>query len=207
MAHHTKDGRSGERGFTLAGLIVILTIMMIIVAYTVPRQWSVVMQRDRELQTLFIMKQYAIAIDEFARKNNNTFPVSLDQLKQARTPRFLRGPKAEYADPLTGEVDWLIVPASAQGATNPAVAGPGQPPGQTAPISGSGPSGQQPTTPPGIPMKDYAGGPFIGVKPGKKGTSLIEVSGSQKYEEWSYTVNDYRNERAALWNAAMKIWQ
>ena len=174
MAHPTASGKRGERGFTLAGLIVILTVMMIIVAYAVPRQWSVILQRDRELQTLFIMKQYAIAIDEFERKNK-ALPVNLDQLKQARAPRFLRGPKAEYADPLTGEVDWLIIPASA--------------------------------ALPGIPMKDYAGGPFIGVRPNKNGNSLIEVNGSQKYEKWSYTVNDYRNERNALWASAAKVWQ
>lgn len=200
MAHRTANGRHGEGGFTLAGLIVILTVMMIIVAYTVPRQWSVIRQRDREMQTLFIMKQYAIAIDEFERKNK-ALPVNLDQLKQARTPRFLRGPKAEYADPLTGEVDWLIIPASAAGAT-------GVRPGQTGPTPGAAPGGQtQPTVVPGIPMKDYAGGPFIGVRPNKNGNSLIEVNGSQKYEEWSYTVNDYRNERNALWASAAKVWQ
>lgn len=200
-----------ERGFTLAALIVILTILMIFVAYTVPRQWSIILKRDRELQTIFIMKQYAIAIDEFQRKNN-VLPVTIDQLKQARNPRFLRGPKSEYADPLTGQVDWLIVPQSAQGATNPQIAAPGQTaPGQTpvAPISGSGPNPQQaqPATIPGIPMKDYAGGPFIGVRPQKTGDSLITVNGAEKYEQWSYTVIDYRNERNGLWNAATKIWQ
>jgi type II secretory pathway pseudopilin PulG len=198
MAQRTANGRRGERGFTLAGLIVILTIMMIIVAYTVPRQWSAVLQRDRELQTLFIMKQYAIAIDEFQNKNK-ALPVNLDQLKQARAPRFLRGPKAEYADPLTGQVDWLIIPASAAGATGPRAPGP---------APGTGPTGQQqPVAVPGVPMKDYAGGQFIGVRPNKNGDSLIEVNGSQKYEEWSYTVNDYRNERNALWAAATRIWQ
>ena len=61
-------GRAG--GFTLAGLIVILTIIMVFVAYTVPRQWSDVMQREREQQTIFVMKQYARAINEFQKKRN-----------------------------------------------------------------------------------------------------------------------------------------
>lgn len=173
--------------------------MMIIVTYTVPRQWSVILQRDRELQALFVMKQYAIAIDEFERKNH-ALPVNIDQLKQARQPRFVRGPKAEYADPLTGEVDWLIIPQSAQGATGQRLPGP-------TPGAAPGATPNQPVAVPGIPMKDYAGGPFIGVRPNKKGNSLLEINGSQKYEEWSYTVNDYRNERNGLWVAATKVWQ
>jgi type II secretory pathway pseudopilin PulG len=197
MAPRTAPGRPDERGFTLAGVIVIMTIMMIFVAYTVPRQWSAILQRDRERQTIFVMKQYAIAIDEFARKHNQTFPVSIDQLKKARTPRHLRGPKGEFVDPLTGEVDWLIIPQAAAGAT-----------GRPGPTPGSGPGGQTgPTTLPGVPIKDYAGGPFVGVRPPKIGDSLIQFNGAQKYEQWSYTVLDYRNERNALWAAAQKIWQ
>ncbi|HKB78601.1 MAG TPA: type II secretion system protein, partial [Thermoanaerobaculia bacterium] len=94
MALPTTTGKRGERGFTLAGLIVILTVMMIFIAYTVPRQWSTILQRDREKQTIFIMKQYAAAIDAFSRKNGS-YPINIDQLKQARAPRFLRGPKSE----------------------------------------------------------------------------------------------------------------
>jgi type II secretory pathway pseudopilin PulG len=170
-------------------VIVIMTIMMIIVAYTVPRQWSTIVQRDRELQTIAIMKQYAKAIDAF-RKKNNTLPVSINQLKDARQPRFLRG-TGEYLDPLTGENDWLIVTQAAGGGPTPV---PGNPPTPG-------------TQPPGIPMKDYAGGPFVGIKPGKNGTSLIEFMGSSKYEEWRYTVNDYQNERGARLASAAKMWQ
>ena len=61
----------GERGFTLAGLIVILTIIMIFLAYTVPRQWSAIMQRERERQTIFVMKQYARCIYEFQKTKGN----------------------------------------------------------------------------------------------------------------------------------------
>ena len=67
MALHTESGKR-QRGFTLASLIVIMSIMMIFVAYTVPRQWSAVMRRDRELQTIFVMQQYAKAIDAFEKK-------------------------------------------------------------------------------------------------------------------------------------------
>ncbi len=200
MAHRIKSGRRGERGFTLAGVMVIMTIMMIFVAYTVPRQWSTILQRDREYQTIYIMKQYARAIDRFQAKNK-TLPVNINQLKDARAPRFIRGPKAEYVDPLTGEVDWLIIPQSAAGPTGPRAPGPA--PGGPATST----TGTAPVTIPGIPMKEYVGGPFIGVRPSKNGDSLIEFNGAQKYEQWSYTVFDYQNERKALWAAAQKIWQ
>ncbi|HSP34593.1 MAG TPA: hypothetical protein VLU46_09790, partial [Thermoanaerobaculia bacterium] len=107
MARRT---RTSESGFTLAGLIIILTVMTIFIAYTVPRMWSITVQRDRDRQTLFAMKQYARAIRAFQEKNH-TAPVSLDQLKQARNPRLLRG-KGELVDPLTGQVDWIVIPAS-----------------------------------------------------------------------------------------------
>ena len=196
-----------EGGFTLAGVLVIMTVMMIVVAYTVPRQWSTVMQRERELQTIFVMKQYARAIHEFSRKNGNTLPVSIDQLKEAKLPRYLRAKDGEYIDPLTGEVDWLIIPASSAGATGPAV------PGTTGAGAGRGPTGATgPGTPgastvPAVPMKDYAGGPFIGVRPNKTGPSFLEFNGAQTYEQWTYTVNDLRNEMQVRVNQSAKIWQ
>jgi len=191
MAHRTK---TGERGFTLAGVIVIMTIMMIFVAYTVPRQWSVVVQRGRELQTIFVMQQYAKAIDAFQAKNK-TWPVSMSQVADARQPRYLRCPKDGCLDPLTGEVDWLIIPQS-----------------QARPPSGGNPPppGVQPTTAtaaPGVPMKDYAGGPFVGVRPAKNGTSLINFNGADHYEGWMYTALDYQAERTVRLKAAEKVWQ
>ena len=93
--------RNSESGFTLAGLIVILTVMMIFIAYTVPKAWSIAINRDRDQQTIFAMKQYARAMRAFQLKNNAQ-PVSLDQLKQAKSPRLIRG-KGEFIDPLTGK--------------------------------------------------------------------------------------------------------
>src|SRR5258706_8995744 len=47
-----RDRATAENGFTLAGVLVIMTIMMIFVAYTVPRQWSTIMKRERERETI-----------------------------------------------------------------------------------------------------------------------------------------------------------
>ena len=209
MAHPSKSGSrrgqriadSGQRGFTLAGLMVIMTIMMIFVAYTVPRQWSTIMQRERDRQTIFIMKQYARAISDF-NDRNKSWPVNIDQIKKAKQPRFLRGKDAEYIDPLTGQVDWMIIPQAAAGATGTVI------PGTSGSTSTTGTQGQQPVaTIPAIPMKDYAGGPFIGVRPAKTGQSFLELNGVQNYEQWSYTALDYRLERDARRAAAAKLWQ
>ena len=166
--------RTSERGFTLAGLIVILTVVLIFIAFTVPRQWSAIMQRDRERQTIFVMKQYARAIYEFSKTKG--VPVKLDQIKEARLPRYIRGVNGEYADPLTGKVDWILVPAGAVTRTvDPA-------------------TGKQTTNfNTGASPKDYVG-PFVGVRPPVTGKAYMSLNGADTYETWVYTVDDLKNE-------------
>ena len=48
-----------------------MTIIAIVIAYTVPTQWSIVMKRERDRQTIFLMKQYARGILAFQKKHNN----------------------------------------------------------------------------------------------------------------------------------------
>ncbi|HEX7190623.1 MAG TPA: type II secretion system protein [Thermoanaerobaculia bacterium] len=164
----------GEGGFTLAGLIVILTIIMIFLAYTVPRQWSAIMQRERERQTIFVMKQYARSIYEFQKTKGN--PVKLDQIKEARLPRYIRGVKGEYVDPLTGKVDWILVPAGAVTRTLDPATGK-----QLANFNA------------GASPKDYVG-PFVGVRPPISGKAYLSLNGADTYETWVYTVDDLKNE-------------
>lgn len=212
---------TAQDGFTLAGLIVIMTIMMIFVAYTVPRMWSTVTQRERERQTIYAMQQYAKAIAEF-RAKNSTYPTSPQQLKDARLPRMIRGVKGEYLDPLTGEVDWLVIPQSAAGSlpqrnngVNPNGA-PGAPPPPPPPTQTTGTPSTTDTSAtnpggapalPGIPIKDYAGGPFIGVRPPIHGKSFISFLGSDTYESWVYTTIDYDQEKGLRLQAAGTVYR
>ena len=182
MERRTRAGEVGrESGFTLAALLVILSVIMIVVTYTVPRQWSAILQRDRERQTIFAMQQYARACYEFNQRNNKVYPVSPQQLKEARSPRFMRGVKGDLIDPLTGEVDWLVIPQAA--AITPA---PAPNPSTTTP--------QPKPILPGVPLKDYAGGPFVGVRPPVSGKSMLSLNGNDTYETWSYTALDLDNE-------------
>jgi type II secretory pathway pseudopilin PulG len=204
---------TSESGFTLAGVIVLVTIVMIFAAYTIPRQWSTIMKRERERQTIYAMQQYVKAIEEFKLKNGNTYPTSPQQLKDAKQPRLLRGLKGELVDALTGEVDWLVIPQSAaaslpqrnNGLSQNGTPGTPPPPPPPPPISStpgtdsSGTSGTNPNaTPglPGIPIKDYAGGPFIGVRPNAHGKSLTSFYAADTYETWFYTTVDYEAEKA-----------
>jgi type II secretory pathway pseudopilin PulG len=173
-----------QEGFTLAGLIVILTIMAMLIAYTVPDQWSMILQRERDRQTIHLMKQFARSIDAFQKKNNNALPTSLDQIYDARRPRLIRG-VAKWPCPLTGsEKDWILVPEQAivnrQGG-----GGPGQP----------GTQGGWSQLNPDLSPPEYANAAFVGVRPKKKGESFIEFNGASDYNLWVYTVYDLALER------------
>src|SRR5205085_9209627 len=157
--------RHPEAGFTLAGLIVILTVIAVFLAYTVPTQRSKLMQRDRERQTIFVMRQYARAIHEWQAHHGGGFPTSLDQIKEARLPRIIRGPAGELNDPLTGKLDWVLIPPGAYTQQAPPGINPPPPRTDTGTTTTTGTTG---TTSPssGSPFnsaaspKDYKG-PFI----------------------------------------------
>ncbi len=183
---------------SLAALIVILTIISIIVAYTVPSQWSLVMRRERERQTIFLMKQFARGIEGWERKHQG-LPTSLEQLQEARQPRMLRG-DGKWAMPLSGkEDDWIMVPPNAIEANAGAGGAPG--PGNNPAFGGNNPQPGQPgqVQPPSklnpdASPKDYVG-PFVAVRPNAKGKSMIEFNGAEDYSQWVYTLQDLKNER------------
>lgn len=219
-----------EKGFTLAGLIVILTVISIIVAFTVPEQWSKVMARERDRQTIFMMKQYARYILAWQQKHGS-LPVSLEQLEKARRPRFVRYGEDRPPMPLSGNPeDWIMVPPGAveqaQGTvpggalpnTNPATGGtnpngrpntPGtgitspwqrQPGQQPQPVAGG--EGNTTKLNPEASPKDYVG-PFVAVRPNAKGKSFIAFNGKEDYSEWVFTVQDLQNEIAMRQAALM----
>ncbi|HEY4640648.1 MAG TPA: type II secretion system protein [Thermoanaerobaculia bacterium] len=209
-----------QSGFTLAGVLVIMTVIAVFVAYTVPRQWSIAMKRDREKQTIFIMKQYARSISAWQTAHGG-LPTALDQLKEARSPRLVRGPKAEWVDPMTGKVDWILVPpqvaaqgvapssSSQWGNAYPNLARPG---GVTGASGSTGTTGATDTTGTAPATKsspkDYKG-PFVGVRPNITGQSYMMVNGADQYENWLYTINDLKNETDAFQRglAMMAQWK
>ena len=184
--------RSSEAGFTLAALIVMIAVMTIAITYTVPKQWSMEMARERDRQTIFVMKQYAQAIRNWQLKHGSP-PTSLDQLKEARMPRFMRG-SGELICPRTGKADWIAVPAGQQQPGQQMQIGPdGRPRPVTNPQNSQQP--QQPQQP--GQMGSQQGqiiGPIVGVRPNKQGKSFLTLNNSDSYENWQYTVQDLEND-------------
>jgi hypothetical protein len=173
-----------------------------VVAYTVPQQWSMVLKRDRDRQTIFLMKQYARGILNWQVKHN-TLPASLEQLQEARQPRMLRG-DGKWRCPITGnEDDWIMVPPIAVQPTVPGVPVNlnGGPLRVTNPVTNPQPVPVPVAPGTYVPSKlnkelsppDYAG-QFVAVRPKASGKSFIALNGAEDYSEWVFTVDDLRNE-------------
>ena len=176
---------TNQEGFTLAALIVILTVISIIVAFTVPPQWSMVLHRERDKQTIFQMRQAARAIAIWQAKHQG-LPTSLKQLKEAKQPRVIRVSGESFPMPLTGkEEDWILVPEAA-----------------LEPVAAVTPPNQPPSTQPMMPPSKLREGgsppgyegPFIGIRPNKTGESFIALNGAEDYSQWVYTTRDLANE-------------
>ena len=105
-------GRSAvtERGFTYIGLlaaVVILGLLLTIVA----RVWTTTVQREREAQLLWVGDAYRAAIGSYYR-HGGRYPETLQQLvTDDRSPVPLRHLRQLYPDPITGAVDWTLIPA------------------------------------------------------------------------------------------------
>jgi type II secretory pathway pseudopilin PulG len=157
-----RQGGGGERGYAMAALLVMLTIMAIMMTVAMP-VWRQQAQRENEEELVWRGQQYVRAIRLYQAKNQ-AFPPSIDVLVDGR---FIR---KKYKDPITGDD---FVPLGAGGAAGqpgmPGMAGmPGMPgmPGQ------AGVPGQ-----PGQPRQPgQAGQP----PPGQSGQAQIGQSGQRQ---------------------------
>jgi type II secretory pathway pseudopilin PulG len=120
-----------QAGFTYLGILVAVALMGLMLS-AVGRVWAVHEQREREVQLLFVGDQYRMAIGRYYR-SGRSYPMSLaDLVQDDRSPlprRFLR---KLYADPMTGDADWTLIPAPGGGIMGVASAS------QAAPIKRAG---------------------------------------------------------------------
>lgn len=191
--------RSAEAGFTLALVLTLVTVIAVLVAFLLPKQWSLVERREREYQTIWVMKQYARGIQEF-QKVHHTFPVSLEQLEKQTTPRVMR---QMYPNPLDGKNDWILVPFSELNKPRKGNQPPGTPGADPNNPSDHGNDlfgDQKPEHPRrggSSGSKKQPAGPFVGVRPPQTGDSILSLNGATKYEDWVYTVADLQKDIAA----------
>jgi type II secretory pathway pseudopilin PulG len=96
--------RSGEKGYILISVMLLMTIMIIAMSIEIPRIAQQV-KRQKEEELVFRGKAYAMAIKRFYHKTG-TYPNSLQQLENTNNLRFLR---KRYKDPITGDDEWHLV--------------------------------------------------------------------------------------------------
>ncbi len=92
------------KGYVLLSVMLLITLMLITMSVELPRIAQQV-KRDKEEELVQRGMDYARAVKRFYHKSN-TYPSSIDQLKDTNHIRFLR---KEYKDPITGESEWKLV--------------------------------------------------------------------------------------------------
>jgi type II secretory pathway pseudopilin PulG len=169
-------GARREEGYSLAMLVIMITVMGTLVAAALPT-WTKVIQRDNEEELISRGWQYAEAIRVFQRRFGR-LPVTLDELIKAK-PRCLRH---RYKDPMTGgdfEPIFVNQPLTPK---TPGPDGKDQPSkkaGGTAGDSGTDEFGKPKVVP---------AGPIRGVRsPSNKESSLL-FFGQNHYDQWQFTV-------------------
>ena len=91
-----------EEGYSMASLLVILSVLSVALGFLLP-VWETVIKREREAELIFRGEQYARAIGLYQRKYANAYPKSIDDLLNER---FLR---KEYIDPMTSDGQFELI--------------------------------------------------------------------------------------------------
>lgn len=113
---HTRTGNAGlhvarrvQAGFTYLGLMLVVAAMGAALAATA-QVWATVVQREKEVELLFIGDQFRKALGAYAggaRNANERTPRTLnDLLKDPRHPDNRRYLRQIYIDPMTGKREW-----------------------------------------------------------------------------------------------------
>lgn len=176
--------RRGEAGYNLVFLIVIITVMNIAVAVSLPA-WSGVIRREKEEELIFRGLQYAEAIRIFHNRFSR-LPVRLEELVEVK-PRSIR---QLWKEPMADNGKWDLIFEGMPGGPSrtvggdPSVNNPDEPEGGE--DSGNGRGGK-----PGFggPQKGdtVAVGPILGVRSRSGKASFLTFNGKQRYDEWQFT--------------------
>ena len=100
---------SPQAGYNLVMLMVLLTVLNIMIAASLP-SWSSVIRREKEEELIFRGLQYAEAIRLFKNRFERD-PVRLEELIEVQ-PRMIR---KLWKDPMTEDGKWAMIPAQAPG--------------------------------------------------------------------------------------------
>ncbi len=167
---------SGEAGFTLAMVIMVVAIMAIMTAVAI-QTVSFQMQREKEAELIFRGEQYVEAIRLYRQKYGR-YPVRMKELWEA-DPRVLR---QKWLDPMTGDDKWGVVFLGQEGQQ------PGLPGGQR-----QGPAPTPTRTPLFERQRESDGekvGPIIGVHSQSTDASIKIYKGRTRYDDWKFVYEE-----------------
>ena len=103
---------SGDSGFTYPAALLMVVVISVSLM-TAQKQWSILMQRERERQLFFRAEQITCAIESYFESTpgaDGRYPRKLEHLlKDNRFPAAKRHLRKLYKDPMTGDGTWGII--------------------------------------------------------------------------------------------------
>lgn len=107
--------RRRQAGFTYIGLLVLISLIGYLLAVA-GQVAATTAQRERERELLFIGHAYREAITHYFRQNHR-YPMALAELLefQVAGPVPAHYLRHLYPDPMTRQVDWILVPGPGDG--------------------------------------------------------------------------------------------
>jgi type II secretory pathway pseudopilin PulG len=111
-----RRGPTSLRGFTYLGVLFIVSLLALSAA-AASAVWSVVQQRDKEVELVFAGRQFAAAIERYRARSDRlaevparVYPDSLDALlSDDRALLPMHHLRRLYIDPMTGEAQWGLI--------------------------------------------------------------------------------------------------
>lgn len=179
-------GEARERGYTLAALMMLVTVLGIGLAAVTPL-WSARIQRDREEELISRGFQYAEALRVF-QKRFGRLPNRLEELEEVE-PRSIR---RLWDDPMTGDEGWGVIVEMPGRGLIALDSRTGQP---LVPVDLDG-DGQPDALPPSQPPAEGGRpvvGPIHGVKSRASGSSFHTLFDADDYGDWEFTVELLQN--------------
>lgn len=177
-----------QAGYNLVILMVLLTLLSIAIAISLPA-WSGVIRREKEEELIFRGLQYAEAIRVFNIRFQRP-PIRLEELIEVE-PRSIR---RLWKDPMTENGKWALIPL--QGPTqvmrqDPAQNGQQQRQEEDPNGRDPGENGEEEDEGGFGPKKgdEVQVGPFKGVHSRSSKTSFLVFNGKDRYDEWHFTVD------------------
>jgi len=168
-----KTQNSGEAGYTLAILVMVIAIMAIMMAAAVEIV-SFQAQREKEAELIFRGQQYVEGIRLFRQKYGR-YPMRMKELWEA-DPKVLR---RKWTDPITGSENWGVIFEGQEGREITA------------------PRGGRRRTPTRTPVfernREGEGekvGPIVGVHSLSSETSIKVYEGRTQYDMWKFVLQE-----------------